>query len=61
MLCVERDLFLYRSYLCQRKFGVVRDEIHPSTGHEALKPLRKLADYLQVSACFFIRSLNTYM
>ncbi len=44
--CVERDLFLYRSYLAQKKFGVVRDEIGPGS-NRTLLPVRTLANYLQ--------------
>ncbi len=45
---VERDLFLYRSYLAQRKLGVVRDEIGGHS-HTLLQPLTKLAGYIQAS------------
>ncbi len=44
--CVERDLFLYRSYLAQRKFGVVKDEVGPGSPAQ-LQPLLALAKYLQ--------------
>lgn len=43
----ERDVYLYRSYLAQKKFGVVRDEIN-SNSSTLVQPLKRLAAYLQV-------------
>ena len=46
---MEKDLFLYRSYLCQRKFAIVRDEINDGSSPR-LQPLRTLANYLAAPA-----------
>ncbi|KAJ9591689.1 hypothetical protein L9F63_001776 [Diploptera punctata] len=44
-LQVERDVFLYRAYIAQRKFRVVLDEINSASPSE-LQPLKLLAEYL---------------
>uniref|UniRef100_T1JDD5 Coatomer subunit epsilon n=1 Tax=Strigamia maritima TaxID=126957 RepID=T1JDD5_STRMM len=42
---LERDIFLYRAYIAQRKYRVVMDEIHGASATE-LQTLKLLADYL---------------
>ena len=44
-LAIERDIFLYRSYLALKKYGIVRDEIKAGSP-ELLVPLKTLAAYL---------------
>lgn len=41
---MERDVFLYRVYIAQRKFRVVLDEINNSSPTD-LQPLKMLAEY----------------
>ncbi|KAH0549110.1 coatomer subunit epsilon [Cotesia glomerata] len=43
-VALERDVFLYRAYIAQRKFRVVLDEINESSPAE-LKPFKILAEY----------------
>uniref|UniRef100_A0A1B6EBN8 Coatomer subunit epsilon n=1 Tax=Clastoptera arizonana TaxID=38151 RepID=A0A1B6EBN8_9HEMI len=44
-LQLERDVFLYRAYIAQKKYRVVLDEINNNSPPE-LKPLKTLAEYL---------------
>ena len=43
---VEKNVYMYRAYLALKKFGVVRDEIGPSS-HPLLQPLKTLMAYIQ--------------
>ncbi|XP_033342914.1 coatomer subunit epsilon [Megalopta genalis] len=43
-MAIERDGYLYRAYIAQRKFRVVLDEIN-SSSPAVLQPLKTLADY----------------
>ena len=45
VMSVERDVYLYRSYLAQRKYRLVMDEIKPSFP-DLLRPLKQLAEFL---------------
>lgn len=44
-LALERDIFLYRAYIAQRKYRVVMDEIHAASATELLS-VKLLAEYL---------------
>ena len=37
---------MYRSYIAQKKYGVVLDEIRPNASQEELVAVRLLADFL---------------
>ncbi|XP_014205219.1 coatomer subunit epsilon [Copidosoma floridanum] len=41
---LEKDVFMYRAYIAQRKFRIVLDEINDSS-QEELQPLKLLAEY----------------
>lgn len=45
-LRLQRDIFMYRAYLAQKKYGIVLAEIKTSSPAE-LKPFKLLAEYLQ--------------
>ncbi|XP_025198263.1 coatomer subunit epsilon [Melanaphis sacchari] len=45
-LRLQRDIFMYRAYLAQKKFSIVLSEIKANSPPE-LKPLKLLAEYLQ--------------
>lgn len=46
---IERDVFLYRAYTAQGKYGLVLDEIRSSSPQE-VQSVKVLADYLQNSS-----------
>ncbi|XP_039278146.1 coatomer subunit epsilon-like [Nilaparvata lugens] len=48
-VALERDIFLYRAYLAQKKLRIVLDEINQSSP-SALQPLRLLAEYLSATS-----------
>jgi len=48
-LSLERDVYLYRSYLAQRKYRVVLEEVK-SSSPALLKPLKQLAEFLAAPA-----------
>jgi len=43
---IQRDVFLYRAYVAQKKYGVPLDEISAAAAPPALKGVRIFADYL---------------
>lgn len=43
---LERDAFMYRAYMAQRKFGVVLDEIKAADAPKELVAIRLFAEYL---------------
>ena len=47
-MAVLRDVYLYRSYLGQKKFGLVEEEIGGGAD-ERIKPIKTLAKYLKVN------------
>lgn len=48
-LKLQRDIFMYRAYLAQKKYGIVLAEIK-NNSHAELKPFKLLAEYLQTPA-----------
>ena len=54
-VAVLRDVYLYRSYLGQKKFGLVEEEIGGGAD-ERVKPIKTLAKYLRYGSlfCWFI-------
>lgn len=48
VLQLERDIFLYRSYIAQQKYRIVLDEIHGASPPQ-LQPLKLLAEYFSAN------------
>ena len=57
-LQTEKDLFMYRSYIAQKKYGVVLDEIRPSASQEELVAVRLLADFLANDSKRYVSPIN---
>ncbi|VVC28974.1 Tetratricopeptide-like helical domain,Coatomer, epsilon subunit [Cinara cedri] len=45
-LRIKRDIFMYRAYLAQKKYGIVLAELKTNS-HPDLQPFKLLAEYLQ--------------
>ena len=43
---IERDVFMYRAYICQKKYNIVLDEISKSSAPAQLQAVRLFAQYL---------------
>ncbi len=48
MVVIEKDVLMYRSYIAQRKYAVVIDEVNSSSPSE-VQAVRLLAEYLHSS------------
>jgi coatomer protein complex subunit epsilon len=44
-LAVEKDVYMYRAFIAQKKYGVVLDDIRGNSADE-LKYVRIMAEYL---------------